>query len=521
MSPVEMCPPVDGFESVLAEASASLLAASAETFDTELDRALEQLARFFGADRGSVLLFEPSGAASIVAIFPASSPYGVRKGPTPLLPNWVDQARRGLGFVMQTPDELPDSWTEERAFVREHSIMSNLMFPLRAGTKPIGLLSFSSTSAARDWTPDLLTRSRLFGEILSSSIVRSRTERELRASLAEFSRLKERAEAENIVLREDVHHMQGFDEMVGRSPALRQVLHLVEQVAPTLTAVLVTGETGTGKELVARAIHRRSTRDERPFIAVNCAALPGALIESELFGYERGAFTGALQRRLGRFEVAAGGTIFLDEIGDLPADIQGRLLRVLQEGTFERLGSSHTIRTDVRIVAATNRNLEAAVAEGRWRADLYYRLKVFPIEVPPLRERRDDIPLLAWFFVTRKRNLLGRSVTRIPDRTMEALQRYDWPGNIRELENVIERALILSPGDTLLVDERTLSVPSKPRAESGIFFLQDVERTHILKVLGECGWRIAGRGNAAERLGMNRSTLRSRMEKLGIERPAP
>ncbi len=293
----------------------------------------------------------------------------------------------------------------------------------------------------------------------------------------------------------------------------------MEQVAPTGAAVLLTGETGTGKELVARAIHRRSAREQRPFVAVNCAALPGPLIESELFGYERGAFTGALQRRLGRFEVASGGTIFLDEIGDIPGDIQGRLLRVLQEGTFERLGSSHTIRTDVRVIAATNRDLEAAVAEGRWRADLYYRLKVFPIEVPPLRERRGDIPLLVWYFVTRKRATLGRAVTRIPDRTMTALERYDWPGNVRELENVIERALILSPGDTLVVDERTFSIAARARPESGTWRLEDVERAHILKVLGDCDWRISGRGNAAERLGMNRSTLRSRMEKLAIERP--
>jgi formate hydrogenlyase transcriptional activator len=252
---------------------------------------------------------------------------------------------------------------------------------------------------------------------------------------------------------------------------------------------------------------------------VNCAALPGTLIESELFGYERGAFTGALQKRLGRFEVASSGTIFLDEIGDLPADIQGRLLRVLQEGTFERLGSSHTIQVDVRVIAATNRDLPAAVAEGRWRPDLFYRLRVFPIEVPPLRERREDIPLLVWYFVTRRRAALGRNVSRITERAMSALQRHDWPGNVRELENVIERALILSPGETLVLDERFLGPTEKARPESGITSLEAVERAYILKVLGDCGWRISGKDNAAERLGMNRSTLRSRMEKLGIERP--
>jgi formate hydrogenlyase transcriptional activator len=512
--------PEDSFDATLAEVCANLLAAE-ETFEAELDRAIERLAFLFGADRGSVLIFEGDHTTNIVAHFAAESIPTIPKGPTQLLPNWNDRARQGLGFTMRRPEDIPESWTEEREFVIAQGIKSNLMFPLHVGDRTIGLLSFSSLTSERDWSPAILTRLRLFGEILASAIVRARAERELRERLTEISRLKDRAEAENVVLREGLDDAQSFDEIVGRSPALTHVLHLVEQVAPTGTAVLLTGETGTGKELVARAIHRRSARAERQLIAVNCAALPGTLIESELFGYERGAFTGALQRRLGRFEVASGGTIFLDEIGDLPGDIQGRLLRVLQEGTFERLGSSHTIKTDVRIVAATNRNLEAAVAEGRWRADLYYRLKVFPIEVPPLRDRREDIPLLVWYFVTRKRTSLGRAVTRIPDRTMAALERYDWPGNVRELENVIERALILSHGDTLLVDERTFTVPTNGRAEFGSWGLEDVERAHVLKVLNVCGWRIAGRGNAAERLGMNRSTLRSRMEKLGIERPAP
>ncbi|MBK9062889.1 MAG: sigma 54-interacting transcriptional regulator [Acidobacteria bacterium] len=507
------------FEAKLAEVSARLLAAPVETFEAELDGAIERLALFCGADRGAVILFGADGAPNIAALWPLSAFPGVKRGPTSLLPNWIERARQGQGWAMKMPGELPEAWTEEREFVASYGITSNLMFPLRVGERPIGLLSFSASVAEREWTPELVGRFRLFGEILASAIVRAHTELELRASLSEISRLRERADAENVVLREEVRDAQGFDEIVGRSPALMEVLYMIEQVAPTGSAVLLTGETGTGKELLARAIHRKSARGERPFVAVNCAALPGTLIESELFGYERGAFTGALQRRLGRFEVASGGTIFLDEISDVPADIQGRLLRVLQEGTFERLGSSHTIKTDARVVAATNRDLETAVAEGRWRADLYYRLNVFPIEVPPLRERREDVPLLVWYFVTRKRTTLGRAVTRIPDKTMTALQRYDWPGNIRELENVIERALILSPGEALILDERTFAVPARARGESGVWSLEDVERAHILRVLGDCAWRIAGRGNAAERLGMNRSTLRSRMEKLGIERP--
>jgi transcriptional regulator with GAF, ATPase, and Fis domain len=511
--------PAREFELTLADLTRRLLDSSPEDFERQLDAALEQLIEVFGADRGGIALFDADRACVVVAT-------AGREGFTQLplqrlegVPNWIEQARRGLGFAMRSLEDLPAAWPEELAYCREHGIRANLMFPLRARRVPIGMLSLSSFTAEQDWSEEHLARFRLFGEILASAIVRVRAERDLRATLGEVSRLKERVEAENVALRETVRDAASFDEIIGRSAALRHALHLVEQVAPTSTAVLLTGETGTGKELVARAIHRRSARADNPLIAVNCAALPGPLIESELFGYERGAFTGALQRRLGRFEVASGGTIFLDEIGDLPAEIQGRLLRVLQEGTFERLGSSHTIRTDVRIIAATNRDLESAVEDGRWRADLYYRLKVFPIEVPPLRERREDIPLLAWYFVTRKKALLGRSVSRIPDRTMDAFLRYEWPGNVRELENVIERALILSPDQTLLVDERTFASPGRARESSGVWSLEDVERAHIQKVLGECSWRIAGKGNAAERLGLNRSTLRSRMEKLGIERP--
>jgi len=508
-----------GFEPMLSEMSARLLAATPEEFDAEMAKALERIVLFLDADRGAFSLIQPDGTIRLTHGFARP---GIPAPPHSLGvegPEWLDRARSGRGIIMRRFEDIPPEWTRERAYMRRAGMKSHVMFPLRVGSKSIGTISVASLTKERDWPERLLSQFQLFGEILASAIVRSRTERELRASLAEISRLKERAEAENVVLREDVRDAQGFDEIVGRSPALMRVLHLVGQVAPTGSAVLLTGETGTGKELIARAIHRRSPREKRPFIAVNCAALPGTLIESELFGYERGAFTGALQRRLGRFEVASGGTIFLDEISDLPGDVQGRLLRVLQEGTFERLGSSHTIRTDVRIVAATNRDLEAGVAAGSWRADLYYRLKVFPIEVPPLRERREDIPLLVWYFVSRKNATLRRTVARIPDRVMTAFERYNWPGNVRELENVIERALILSPGETLLVDEHTFGSHGKPRPESGIWRLADVERAHILGVLGECGWKVAGRGNAADRLGLNRSTLRSRMEKLGIRRP--
>ncbi len=338
----------------------------------------------------------------------------------------------------------------------------------------------------------------------------------LEGSLRQVRELKERLEAENTVLQLEVRRSGGFEEIVGRSPVLARLLEQVRRVALTDTPVLVLGETGTGKDLVARAVHDASPRRSRVLVTVNCAALPATLIESELFGYEKGAYTGALARTPGRFEVADGGTLLLDEIGELPPELQAKLLRVLQTGEFERLGSSKTLRTDVRLIAATNRDLEREVREGRFRADLFYRLSVFPLTLPPLRDRAEDIPLLVWHFIARKQARLGRHIERVPDRLMRAFCAYAWPGNVRELENVVERALILSNGPVLaaesLLPETRLSGPASAS-------LQEVERLHILDVLEQCGWRVAGQGNAAERLGLNRSTLLSRMKKLGIRRP--
>jgi formate hydrogenlyase transcriptional activator len=282
--------------------------------------------------------------------------------------------------------------------------------------------------------------------------------------------------------------------------------------------VLLLGETGTGKDVLARRIHDRSPRRDRMLVTVNCAALPAGLIESELFGYERGAFTGALHRTQGRFELANGGTIFLDEIGELPLETQPKLLRVLQSGEFERLGANRTIRVDVRLIAATNRDLEQAAREGRFRADLFYRLSVFPLCLPPLRERVEDIRLLVWHFIQQKQASLGRSIQEVPDVALRRLQAYAWPGNVRELENVVERALIMSTGPELAVPDlgRMGSAVSDPTGQT----LEDIERAHIVRIVEACHWKLSGPGNAADRLGLNRSTLQFRMKKLGIERPA-
>ncbi len=338
----------------------------------------------------------------------------------------------------------------------------------------------------------------------------------LQQALAEIAGLKRRLCAENLYLNEEIRARSDFEEIVGQSAGLDRVFHKVEQVAPTESNVLILGETGTGKELVARAIHSRSSRRHRPLVKVNCAALPSTLIESEFFGHEKGAFTGALSRKIGRFEVADGGTIFLDEIGDLALELQAKLLRVLQEGEFERIGSTTTLKVNVRVIAATNRKLEREVATGTFRSDLYYRLSVFPIELPALRERRDDIPLLVWYFIAKSQRKLAKSITEVPKKTMDALTAYAWPGNVRELENVIERAVILSPGPTLHVDEAFARAPSGRGSSAAVTSLEDIERAHIVGVLESCGGRVKGRGNAAERLGLNPSTLRSRMKKLGI-----
>jgi transcriptional regulator with GAF, ATPase, and Fis domain len=337
------------------------------------------------------------------------------------------------------------------------------------------------------------------------------------SSLIEIKKLKEQLEAERAYLQEEIRLENNHEKIVGQSDGLKYVLYKVEQIAGSDTTVLVLGETGTGKELVARAIHGLSGRKNRSLVKVNCAALPSDLIESELFGHEKGAFTGSYTRQVGRFEVADGTTLFLDEIGELPLELQPKLLRVLQDGEFERLGSSRTIKVEARIIAATNRNLEEEVRKGRFREDLWYRLNVFPITVPPLRDRMEDIPLLVDFYVKKISKRMGKSIEMIPAIAMNALQNYHWPGNVRELENVLERAVINSSGPKLrLVDE--LKKPSKDMSIS-LKTLEAVERDYIVQTLKQTHWKVGGKNSAAEILGLDRSTLRARMRKLGINKP--
>jgi formate hydrogenlyase transcriptional activator len=333
---------------------------------------------------------------------------------------------------------------------------------------------------------------------------------------------EQRLQDENVALREEIDKASMFEQIVGTSPPLRSVLSRISKVAPTDSSVLITGETGTGKELVARAIHRRSQRSARAFVSVNCAAIPRDLIASELFGHEKGAFTGATQRRLGRFELAEGGTIFLDEVGELPAETQISLLRVLQEREFERVGAARSMRTDVRVIAATNRDLEAAIAAGTFRSDLFYRLNVFPIEMPSLRERREDIPLLVEYFIDRFARQAGKSFQAVNRRSLDLLESYPWPGNIRELQNVIERSVIVCDAENFSVDESWLSQqppPTEPNAAPALFKRDTSEERAIIEAaLSECGGRVYGPTGAAAKLGIPRSTLESKIRSLKINK---
>jgi formate hydrogenlyase transcriptional activator len=350
---------------------------------------------------------------------------------------------------------------------------------------------------------------------------RKRAEGELEKAFEEIKRLRDRLHDENVVLREHIDQVSMFEEIVGSSPALKTVLSSIMKVAPTDSTVLITGETGTGKELIARAIHKGSQRAGQAFITVNCASTPSSLIASELFGHEKGAFTGALQQRRGRFELAHSGTIFLDEVGELPVETQIALLRVLQERQFERVGGNRVFPADVRVIAATNRDVSAAIAAGTFRADLFYRLNVFPIHVPPLRQRKEDIPMLVEYFVKRYAEKAKKEISRIDENTLKLCQSYHWPGNIRELQNIIERSVILCGGDTFWVDEAWLTSQEAPQLEApGILTetLQNHERELIEAALAESKGRIAGPNGAAAKLGIPRSTLDFRIKALKIKK---
>ena len=505
------------FEMLLSEMSARFINAPSRRIDSEIERGLRLIVEFMEFDRGSLFqLFKEgmklthSWAADDFA--PMKSYIAEKEIP------WA------LGVLLKNNDifrfdsieKLPAEANKDKAFFQENGPMSAVAVPLSAGGIVIGTVAFGNLQTKPPLADELVERIRLVGMIFANALVRKKAEESLRTAFSEIKKLKNQLKLECGYLREEIELKFKYAEIIGRSKAIKKVLNQIEKVAATDATVLMLGETGTGKELLAHAIHNISGRKDRAMVKVNCAALPSTLIENELFGREKGAYTGALTRQIGRFEVADGSTLFLDEIGELPLELQPKLLRVLQSGRFERLGSNRSIKVDTRIIAATNQELAKSVRRGKFREDLYFRLNVFPITVPPLRHRKDDIALLIWAFVREFESLMGKTIKHIAKSSMDAMQRYSWPGNIRELRNVVERAMILCKGSTLSFD-----IPHDLHARSDhtrLISLKSLQKKHIEKALRSSGWRVRGRHGAAEILGLKPTTLDSKIKKFGIKR---
>jgi formate hydrogenlyase transcriptional activator len=504
------------FEGMLADLSARFANLPVEQVESEVKAAQTLLRQFLEFDRCTYLEFLNDGTLSVVSSSAIDSIGPVSLGPlAPHLPWYLSKVRAGETVAYQaTPDELPSEAAAEAKYWLNIHLCSHLSIPLRVDGRVVGVIAFSAFQETRNWSDDLIARLKLAGGVFAQAIARKREQEKLLTAMSEIRVLKERLERENSYLQQ-VAQVRPPQGLTSRSPRYLSVIEEAMRVAQTRSTVLLLGETGSGKEVLAQAIHGASARTVRPMIKVNCAALPASLIESELFGREKGAFTGALARQAGRFEIADGSTIFLDEVGELPLELQPKLLRVLQEGEFERLGGTKTIRVDARVIAATNRPLAQAVKDGKFREDLYYRLAVFPIEVPPLRERHEDIPMLSWTFVKEFGNSMGKPIEEISDESMAALEEYHWPGNIRELRNVIERAMILAHGPTLNIKlGHTTLRPTAVKATA--VSLEAAERAIILAAVEQCNWRIRGAYGAAILLDIKPTTLESRIKKLGL-----
>jgi len=480
--------------------------------DSLFRAAVGALASVCPFDRAALILY--NRARDMFSVMGAADP--TLSPVPPLNPEWKREGSR-TGWVFDHGRALVTQDLMEPPFFTEHELMvkaglrSVASVPLSVKGKRIGTLNVASLTPGR-YTEEDASLLFVIGEQMALAI-------ENLLAYEEIASLKARLEEENLYLQEEVRAESAFGDVIGESRGMLAVLAGVRKVATTDSTILVTGETGTGKELVVRAIHDMSRRKGKILVKVNCAALPAGVIESELFGHERGAFTGALSRKAGRFELAHGGTLFLDEIGDLPLELQAKLLRVLQEGEFERVGGTQTHKVDVRVVAATNHDLAHAVAEGKFRADLYYRLNVFPLHIPPLRERPDDIPRLVRHFVMVHASKTGKRISPPSEAVLTRLQAYAWPGNVRELQNVIERAVILASKGRLEVSDLG-ATPEPMEAMGRTRSLHDVEREHVLSVLEETQWRVSGERGAAKILGLKRTTLEARMKKLGIARPS-
>ncbi len=505
------------FERQLAELSALFVNIHADEIDQKVEDMLRQMGEILGLERTDIaqinedrgqLQFTHSWTAKGVGSIAGRFAYE----DFPALTQLVTSKDEYILFT--SPGDLPRESPKDVESLKKVGVESGLIIPCFSENKFACVVAFGTHSSFQlDWSEGLIQRLTLIGDVISNALIRKETDLKLRNAFNEIQELKEQLHKENIFLRKEIEFIQHQTEIIGESDDIKEVLSKIKQLAPTDSSVLITGETGTGKELIARAIHKASLRKHRAMITVNCAALPSSLVEGELFGREKGAYTGALTKQAGRFEIADGSTIFLDEIGEVPLELQVKLLRVLEEGQFERLGSSKTLHTNMRVIAATNQDLEKRIKAGRFRQDLYYRLNVFPIHISPLRQRPADIIPLTWAFIKEFSETMGRRIDMISKDGLEAIQHYSWPGNVRELKNVIERAVIARTGKILQVVLQD-NVNSKP-----LLNLEALERKHILTVLENTKWRIRGHNGAAEILGLKPTTLYSRMKKLGIKRP--
>lgn len=510
------------FEKLLSEISSEYANLAIDDVDQTISHGLERIGKFLGARRCTLAQYpEQKNTVRIVHSWGAK---GV--GPLPnfrpdaskFYPWTVNTLKKGQVVQFSRLEDLPEEAAVDKKHYEKVGTTSTLAVPIAVGGFIVGGLAVETFGPHRTWPEDLIQRIRLIGEIFVNAVVRKQKELEVQRAFQEISSLKEQLEADCSYLREEIGLEYNAHNMIGQSEMIRDVFQKIQQIASTDTTVLILGETGTGKELVARAIHDASHRKDRPMVKVNCAALPANLIESELFGHEKGAFTSAQAKHIGRFELANGSTIFLDEIGELPLESQAKLLRVLQEEEFERVGSARTIKVNVRIIAATNRDLQDEIKKGRFRMDLWYRLNVFPITVPPLRYRKEDIPLLANWLMDKFSRKLGKTIKRVPADVMQALQSYHWPGNVRELENVIERAAISTQGTSLRLLDNLVPARFREDEHALVSSLAQTERDHIIRVLEETNWKISGPNGAASLLELNPSTLRSKIKKLGIQR---
>jgi PAS domain S-box-containing protein len=513
-----------GFQRLIADIASRLVQVSPEDVDTAINESLREVGEALQVDSVIVWQVGRGESAAVASHCWIAPPHASPPEPylTADLPWVFSNIESGEACWFTRIDDVPDA--VDRETLRRQGSVSKIVFPLTLhgdGHRMLGALAISSMSQEREWVPSIRERLRLVAGVISQALARKGSQTALDEALQEIRHLhdrladgSDRGNDDGVEMRREVKILRSSRPVVSESPTIKRALAQVEQVAPTPATVLLLGETGAGKEVFAQAIHDLSPRHHRHMVRVSCAAIPPALIESELFGRERGAYTGALSRQIGRFEAANQSTLFLDEIGDLPLEVQVKLLRVLQERVIERLGSTQQIKIDVRIITATNRNLEQAVTDGSFREDLFYRLNVFPIVVPPLRERVDDIPGLVWAFIDEFSRLFGKTIESVSKDTLHELQGYSWPGNVRELRNVIERAVILANGPHLTVQAPKPSVRAAQTAQT----LEALEIRHIRSVLEGTNWRVRGRGGAAERLGLKPTTLESRMARLGITR---